>query len=135
MVHRKLHWPVRIALDAKWAVYRSIVFLPIVDHLPTYTTPKCLPTNSPFTKSCAMSQELYGDLFHVRFQLMKFYCAMMMFRFLERSTVDSRYYDTDGIRKMYQYIQTIDITSLNFYCLGMVGIQIRFGIVITSISL
>jgi hypothetical protein len=38
-------------------------------------------------------------------------------------TVDSRYYDTDGIRKMYQYNQTIDITSLNFYCLGMIGIQ------------
>ena len=30
-------------------------------------------------------------------------------------TVDSRYYDTDGIRKMYQYSQTIDITCLNFY--------------------
>ena len=41
-------------------------------------------------------------------------------------TVDSRYYDTDGIRKMYQYNQTIDITSLNFYCLGMVGIQIWY---------
>ena len=39
-------------------------------------------------------------------------------------TVDSRYYDTAGIRKMYQYIQTIDITSLNFHCLGIVGIQI-----------
>jgi hypothetical protein len=43
-----------------------------------------------------------------------------------RYTVDSRYYDTDGIRKMYQYNQTIDITSLNFYCLGTVGIQIWF---------
>jgi hypothetical protein len=42
------------------------------------------------------------------------------------STVDSRYYGTDGIRKMYQYNQTIDITSLNFYCLGMVGIQIWY---------
>jgi hypothetical protein len=31
-------------------------------------------------------------------------------------TVDSRYYDNAGIRKMYQYIQTIDITSLNLYC-------------------
>ena len=31
-------------------------------------------------------------------------------------TVNSRYYDTAGIRKMYQYIQTIDITSLNLYC-------------------
>jgi hypothetical protein len=45
---------------------------------------------------------------------------------VDRTTVDSRYYDTDGIRKMYQYNQTIDITSLNFYCLGMVGIQIWY---------
>jgi hypothetical protein len=43
-----------------------------------------------------------------------------------RSTIYSRYYDTDGIRKMYQYTQTIDITILNFYCLGMVGIQIWY---------
>jgi hypothetical protein len=41
-------------------------------------------------------------------------------------TVDSRYYDTDGIRKMYRYNQTIDITSLNFYCFGLVGKQIWF---------
>ena len=41
-------------------------------------------------------------------------------------TVDSHYYDAAGIREMYQYIQTIDITSLNFYCLGMVGIQIWY---------
>jgi hypothetical protein len=44
--------------------------------------------------------------------------------YIEDGTVDSRYYDTDGLRKMYQYNQTIDITSLNFYCLAMVGIQI-----------
>jgi hypothetical protein len=43
-----------------------------------------------------------------------------------KHTVDSRYYDTDGIRKMYKYNQTIHITSLNFYCLGMVGIQIWY---------
>jgi hypothetical protein len=58
------------------------------------------------------------------------------------STIDSRYYDTDGIRKMYQYNQTIGITSLNFYCLGMAGIQIWYrkkqyfvvtGIIITSL--
>jgi hypothetical protein len=42
-------------------------------------------------------------------------------------TVDSRYNDTDGIRKMYQYNQTINITSLNFYCLGMVGIKVWYG--------
>jgi hypothetical protein len=41
-------------------------------------------------------------------------------------TVDSRYYDTDGIREMYQYNQTIDINNLNFYCLGMVRIQIWY---------
>jgi hypothetical protein len=45
---------------------------------------------------------------------------------IEGATVDSRYYYTDGIRKMYQYNQTIDITSLNFYGLGMVGIQIWY---------
>jgi hypothetical protein len=27
---------------------------------------------------------------------------------------------------MYQYNQTIDITSLNFYCLALVGIQIWY---------
>ena len=37
----------------------------------------------------------------------------------EDTTVDSRYYDTDGIRKMYQYNQ-------NFYCLGMVEIRIWY---------
>ena len=56
------------------------------------------------------------------------------------STVDSRYYDMDGIRKMYN--QTINITSLNFYCLGTVGIQIWYrykqyfvitGIIITRV--
>jgi hypothetical protein len=46
--------------------------------------------------------------------------------FINASTVDSRYYDTDRIRKMYQYNQTIDITNLNSYCLGMVGIQIWY---------
>jgi hypothetical protein len=40
--------------------------------------------------------------------------------------IDSRYYNTAGIREMYQYNQTIDITSLNFYCLGMVGIHIWY---------
>jgi hypothetical protein len=44
--------------------------------------------------------------------------------FVLQITVDSCYYDSDGIRKMYQYNQTIDIASMNFYCLGMVGIQI-----------
>jgi hypothetical protein len=43
-----------------------------------------------------------------------------------QDTVDSRYYDTDGIRKMYQYNHTIEITSLKFCCLGMVGIQIWY---------
>jgi hypothetical protein len=38
---------------------------------------------------------------------------------------DSRYYDTVGIRKMYQYIQTINITS----------IEVRFCIAIRSISI
>jgi hypothetical protein len=33
------------------------------------------------------------------------------------SIVDSCYYDTAGIREMYQYIQTIDITSINFHYL------------------
>jgi hypothetical protein len=42
------------------------------------------------------------------------------------TTVDSRYYDTDGIRKIYHYNQTIDISSLNFYCLGMVGVQLSY---------
>jgi hypothetical protein len=37
-----------------------------------------------------------------------------------------QYYDTDGIWKIYQYNQTIDITSLNFYCLGKIGIQIWY---------
>ena len=38
-------------------------------------------------------------------------------------TVDSRYYDTGGIREIDQYIQTIDITSTNLHCLGMVRIH------------
>jgi hypothetical protein len=42
------------------------------------------------------------------------------------STVDSRYYDTAGIREMYQYIQAIDITSKNLYCLVIVRIQILY---------
>jgi hypothetical protein len=46
--------------------------------------------------------------------------------YIQHYTVDSGYYDTDGIRKMYQYNQTIDITSLNFYCFGMVEIQIWY---------
>jgi hypothetical protein len=41
-------------------------------------------------------------------------------------TVDSRYYDIDGIRKMYQYIQTINKTSINFYDLVMFGRQIWY---------
>jgi hypothetical protein len=45
---------------------------------------------------------------------------------ISEDTLDSRYYDTVGIRKMYYYNQTIDITSLNFYCLGMVGIHIWY---------
>jgi hypothetical protein len=53
-----------------------------------------------------------------------FCCSRLQIFF--NATVDSHYYDTDGIRKMYQYNQTIDIASLNFYCLGMVGIQIWY---------
>jgi hypothetical protein len=42
-------------------------------------------------------------------------------------TVDSRNYDSAaGIRKTYQYIHTIDITSLNFYFGVKVGIQIWY---------
>jgi hypothetical protein len=44
----------------------------------------------------------------------------------ELDTVDSRYYNTVGIRKMYQYIQTINITSINFYNLVMFGRQIWY---------
>ena len=52
------------------------------------------------------------------------------------STVDSGYYDTAGIREMYQYIQTIDITSINLYGLVRVRIQILYRkLVIGSISL
>ena len=43
-----------------------------------------------------------------------------------RHAVDSRYYDTAGIKEMYQYIQTIDKTSKEFYCLVMVRIQILY---------
>ena len=32
-----------------------------------------------------------------------------------RYTVVSHYYDTAGIRKKYQYIQTIEISSINCY--------------------
>jgi hypothetical protein len=42
------------------------------------------------------------------------------------NTVDSRYYDTVGIRKMYQYIQTINITSINLYNLVLFGRQIWY---------
>jgi len=45
---------------------------------------------------------------------------------LEGCTVDSRYYGTAGIREMYQYSQTIDITGLNLYCLVMVRVQILY---------
>jgi hypothetical protein len=38
----------------------------------------------------------------------------------------SRYYDTVGIRKMYQYIQTINITSIYLYHLVMFGRQIWY---------
>ena len=41
-------------------------------------------------------------------------------------TVDSCYYDTAGINEMYQYIQTIDKTSVNLYCLVRVRIQIIY---------
>ena len=41
-------------------------------------------------------------------------------------TVDSRYYDTAGIRKIYQYIQTIDISSTKFNCLLVIGILKRY---------
>jgi hypothetical protein len=41
-------------------------------------------------------------------------------------TVDSRYYDTVGIRKMYQYIHSIDITSVNLYYLVMLGTQLWY---------
>jgi hypothetical protein len=47
------------------------------------------------------------------------------------STVDCLCYDTAGIRAMYQYIQTIDITSLNFYCL----VWYRIYIVVRSLPL
>jgi hypothetical protein len=42
------------------------------------------------------------------------------------TTVDSLHYDTVGIRKMYQYIQTINITSINLYNLLMFGRQIWY---------
>jgi hypothetical protein len=41
-------------------------------------------------------------------------------------TTASCYRNTDRIRKIYQYNKTIDITNLNFYCLGMVGIEIWY---------
>ena len=41
-------------------------------------------------------------------------------------TVVSRYYDTAGIRKKYHYIQTIEISSINFYCFEIVGILIWY---------
>ena len=39
-------------------------------------------------------------------------------------TVVSRYYNAAGIRKKYHYIQTIEISSINFYCFVIVGILI-----------
>ena len=42
---------------------------------------------------------------------------------IRRDTVDACYYDTASIRKCYQYIQTIDITSKNFCCFVMNKIQ------------
>ena len=42
------------------------------------------------------------------------------------NTVVSRYFDTAGIRKQYHYIQTIEISSINFYCFVMVGILIWY---------
>ena len=43
------------------------------------------------------------------------------------NTVHSRYYDTAGIRELYQYIQTIDTTSIIFLnCLVRVRIQIVY---------
>ena len=54
---------------------------------------------------------------------------------IKSSTVDSRYSDTAGIREMYQYIQIIDITSIDLYRLVMVSIQILYCSVISRISL
>ena len=48
-----------------------------------------------------------------------------VFRLLH-NTVDSRYYDTAGIRKKYQYIQTINISSAIFNCLQVTGILKRY---------
>ena len=42
------------------------------------------------------------------------------------NTVVSRYYDTAGVRKKYHYIQTIEISSINFYCFVIVGILIWY---------
>jgi hypothetical protein len=39
-------------------------------------------------------------------------------------TVNSCYYDTAGIREIYHYIQTIDITSINLCC----GVRVRIKI-------
>ena len=41
-------------------------------------------------------------------------------------TVVSRYYNTAGIRKKYHYIQTIEISSISFYCFVIVGILIWY---------
>ena len=42
------------------------------------------------------------------------------------NTVDSRYCNTAGIRKKYEYIQTIDISSTTFNCLLVTGILKRY---------
>ena len=41
-------------------------------------------------------------------------------------TLVSLYYDTAGKRKKYHYIQTIEISSINFYCFVIVGILIWY---------
>ena len=38
----------------------------------------------------------------------------------------SHYHDTAGIRKKYHYIQTIEISSINFYCFAIVGLLIWY---------
>jgi hypothetical protein len=70
--------------------------------------------------------ELYTHHFTVTFTARRILNVRKSLSTRYTYTVDSRYYDTYGIRKMYQYNQTIDITSLNFYWLGMVGIQIWY---------
>ena len=45
---------------------------------------------------------------------------------LINSTVDSRYYDTAGTTKKYQYIQTIHISNTKFNCLQVIGTLKRY---------